>query len=277
LELAEDMLHGNSENGSMELIFLGTRGEIKLRSRRHKHHSSLLVRHDDARLMVDCGADWLGKLDAIAPTAILLTHAHPDHADGLAQGAPCPVYATEKTQQLLRRFPIKERRVISVRRTLAIGRVSVRAYPVDHSLRAPAVGYRLSVNKSRVFYLPDVADFPDVAAALHGAALYIGDGATFRRSLVRWRNRTPIGHISIADQLNWCAKARVHQAIFTHSGSLIVRGDTRIMNRTIRALGLEYGVDARIASDGDRLVLPDMLLAAQPNCRSKRPANRSLD
>src|ERR671930_2576637 len=87
-----------------ELTFLGTRGEIEVRSRRHRRHSSALVRHGGARIMIDCGADWLGRVRAIAPTAIVLTHAHPDHAAGLAEGAPCPVYATEATFDLLDRY-----------------------------------------------------------------------------------------------------------------------------------------------------------------------------
>ena len=93
------------ENDAVRLTFLGTRGEIKIRSRRHKRHSALLVEHEDARIMIDYGADWLGRLRSISPTAIVLTHAHPDHAGGLALGAPCPVYATKETR-LLRHFPI---------------------------------------------------------------------------------------------------------------------------------------------------------------------------
>src|SRR5262249_15146900 len=59
------------------------------RWRLHRHHSALLVHHGDTYTMIDCGADWLGRLRAIAPTAILLTHALPDHAAGLIEGAPC--------------------------------------------------------------------------------------------------------------------------------------------------------------------------------------------
>ena len=83
-----------TKNQGVELTFLGTRGEIKVHSRRHHRHSALLIEHGDARIMIDCGADWLGRLHGIAPTAIVLTHAHVDHAGGLAQGAPCLVYAT---------------------------------------------------------------------------------------------------------------------------------------------------------------------------------------
>jgi Metallo-beta-lactamase superfamily len=81
--------------------FLGTRGEIDVRSRCHRRHSSLLIQRNAARVMIDCGADWLDLLDAVSPTAIVLTHAHPDHAAGLARGASCPVFATKETWNLI--------------------------------------------------------------------------------------------------------------------------------------------------------------------------------
>ncbi len=70
---------------------MGTRGEIPLRSRRHWRYSSLLIRLADARVMIDCGADWLNRVDEIAPTAIVLTHAHRDHVARLRNGSAHPV------------------------------------------------------------------------------------------------------------------------------------------------------------------------------------------
>jgi phosphoribosyl 1,2-cyclic phosphodiesterase len=89
--------------------------------------------------MIDCGADWLRALKAVAPTAIVLTHGHGDHAFGLAKGAPCPVYATAETWSLIDRFPIEKRRIVEARIKVAIGGVNFEAFPVQHSLRAPAV------------------------------------------------------------------------------------------------------------------------------------------
>jgi len=64
----------------MKLTFLGTRGEIESRTRRHRMHSSLLVSYCGAKVMIDCGLDWLGKFEQLNADAIVLTHAHPDHA-----------------------------------------------------------------------------------------------------------------------------------------------------------------------------------------------------
>lgn len=69
---------------AVTLTFLGTRGEIEARSRRHRRHSAALIQCGNARVMIDCGKDWLGRLRKVAPTAIMLTHGHADHAWGLA-------------------------------------------------------------------------------------------------------------------------------------------------------------------------------------------------
>jgi phosphoribosyl 1,2-cyclic phosphodiesterase len=203
--------------------------------------------------MIDCGADWLGRLKRIDPTAIVLTHAHGDHAFGLAHGAPCPVYATAETLALISRFPLAEVRVVEPRRPFSIGTISIEAFSVAHSLRAPAVGYRVAAGGKAFFYVPDVAALPHPADALSGVALYIGDGATVRRSMVRRRGRDLIGHATVGAQLAWCKEQGVTRAIFTHCGSSIVRSDPRAVAAVIAKLGQEQGVEASVAYDGLRL------------------------
>jgi ribonuclease BN (tRNA processing enzyme) len=56
----------------MKLTFLGTRGEIDARTRRHRMHGSLLVSYGGADVMIDCGLDWLGKIERLHPAAIVL-------------------------------------------------------------------------------------------------------------------------------------------------------------------------------------------------------------
>jgi phosphoribosyl 1,2-cyclic phosphodiesterase len=237
------------------LTFLGTRGGIASRSRRHRCHSALLIQHGDARIMIDCGADWLARLSSVAPTAIVFTHAHPDHAQGLAKGAPCPVYASKKTLDSLKRFPIRDRREMPARKSVLIGGVRFKAYPVQHSIRAPAVGYRISVKGAHFFYAPDVAELPNILNTLRGVDVYIGDGATVARAMVRNKNGKLIGHAPITAQLGWCKLAGIRRAIFTHCGSPIVRDAARAFNTTVRQLGRTQGIDARLACDGDRVPL----------------------
>jgi phosphoribosyl 1,2-cyclic phosphodiesterase len=241
----------------MRLLFLGTRGEIDIRTRRHRRHSALLVGKAGMRLMIDCGADWRGRIEGIDPAAILLTHAHRDHAGGLAEGAPCPVYATADTWRLLASYPIADRRVIAPRRPFAIGRIAVEGFPVAHSLRAPAVGYRIGGGGRTFFYVPDVALIRDSRAALDGVALYVGDGASMIRPILRRRDGVPIGHAAIRTQLGWCQDAQVASAVFTHCGSEIVGGDERVLGALVRRLGKARHVTARIAYDGLSLDLAE--------------------
>jgi phosphoribosyl 1,2-cyclic phosphodiesterase len=205
--------------------------------------------------MIDCGADWLKKLKAVTPTAIVLTHAHADHGFGLAAGAPCPIYATEETWSLIARYPLDDRRIVEARAPFTIGGVRFEPFPVQHSLRAPAVGYRVSAARSSFFYVPDLAAIEEQRAALHGIDLYVGDGATVVRSMVRARGHALIGHAPITAQLGWCEQEGVRRAIFTHCGSGIVKANTRRIEARIKALGQEYGVEASVAHDGLALLL----------------------
>jgi glyoxylase-like metal-dependent hydrolase (beta-lactamase superfamily II) len=67
----------------MTLTFLGTRGYIDARTRRHRMHTALLVTRRRRRVMIDCGEDWAPRVGRLRPQAILVTHAHPDHTGGL--------------------------------------------------------------------------------------------------------------------------------------------------------------------------------------------------
>jgi phosphoribosyl 1,2-cyclic phosphodiesterase len=205
--------------------------------------------------MIDCGADWRGRIGRIAPDAIVLTHAHPDHAFGLADGVDCPVYAPEQTWQTLPAYPIPRREVVPLRNALALGGLRWEAFPVEHSTRAPAVGYRISTGGATLFYVPDVVAIADRAEALNGISLYVGDGATVTRPMVRRSGSALVGHTSIRSQLVWCAKEGVRNAVFTHCGTEIVGGDERRIGPKVRRIAREMGVDARIAYDGLRLRL----------------------
>jgi phosphoribosyl 1,2-cyclic phosphodiesterase len=234
----------------VNLTFLGTRGEIDTRTRRHRMHTSLLVSYRGRRVMIDCGLDWLGKLKRVSPSAIVLTHAHPDHAWGLKRGAPCPVYAPEKTWRELQNYPVKERRLIKERTPTKIYGITFEAFPVEHSILSPAVGYRVSVGRACIFYAPDLIFIHERAAALNGVQIYIGDGATVTQSFIRKRGKALIGHSPVRTQLTWCQKEGVPRAIITHCGSEIVTGNERDIAARVCGMAAERGVEVRIAYDG---------------------------
>lgn len=239
----------------MKLEFLGTRGEIDARTERHGMHTLLVVSYYGKRVMIDCGADWRGEVKDLKPDAIVLTHAHPDHAWGLKDGSPCAVYATEVTWASIRDYPIEDRVVVEPRQALEIEGMSFEAFTVEHSIRAPAVGYRVTAGPSAIFYAPDVAYIPERSEALADIDVYVGDGATIKRSMVRRRGDQIFGHAPISTQLTWCRKEGVPRAIITHCGSGIVEGDEEEVAQRVAALAEERGVEAEIAYDGLQVVL----------------------
>ena len=239
----------------MKLTFLGTRGNIDARTPLHRRHTALLVSYRGREVMIDCGADWRGRLDEIAPRAVVVTHAHPDHALGLADGARCPVHASAEAWQEMEGWPIAQRRVVRPRRPESVEGITFEAFPVEHSLHAPAVGYRVSAGQVAIFYVPDVVFIKEREAALAGVRLFIGDGATLTRPLIRRREDHLVGHTPVRTQLTWCKDAGIRRAIITHCGSAIVTGNPDEVAAQVRAMGEERGLEATIAHDGMTLVL----------------------
>jgi len=241
----------------MKIIFLGTRGEIKPKSKFHRMHTSTLLVHSSKRVMIDCGTSWLGNIKRVRPDHIVLTHAHPDHVDGLKEGAPCPVWATKKTWALIDSFPIpqKQRQIITPRKKRRIGGIQFEPFEVLHSVRCPAVGFRVTQGKNRFFYAPDVAWIKNIEEAFKNIQFYIGDGATITRPMIRKVKGTDtiFGHATIRQQLTWCQKQRVPEMIVTHCGSAIV-SHRRKAEKLLSNLADEREMKVSIAYDGMVLI-----------------------
>lgn len=190
-----------------------------MRRRRHRMHTSLLLSYRRARVMIDASLDWMGKLKRLDPNAIVLTHAHPDHAWGLKQGALCPVCATKKTWKELRDYPLKDRHVIKERTPTKICGITFEAFPVEHSIPSPAVGYRLSAGRTCIFYAPRSHLRPRAQCS-----------AKWRANLHwRWRHGHALVYSQTRQSVNrsfacsnttdLCEKEGVPRAIITHCGS----------------------------------------------------------
>jgi phosphoribosyl 1,2-cyclic phosphodiesterase len=241
----------------MKITFLGTKAYIESTKRRHWRHTSTLISYKNKNVMIDCGFDWAKKVWEIKPDAIILTHAHPDHAWGLKEGSPCPVYATRTTWKLIKNYLIPEgkRKIIYLSKPNKIFNMQFQAFRNEHSLIAPAVGYKITAGSATIFYAGDVVYIPNTKKTLKDSQLYIGDGSTVTQSLVRRKGDRIYGHATVTTQLTWCKKAGIPWAIFTHCGSQIVETHGQTIAAEIKKLGKERNVKAEIAYDGQVVVL----------------------
>jgi phosphoribosyl 1,2-cyclic phosphodiesterase len=230
------------------LRFCGTRGYIEESSALHRMHSALLLIHEGKRLLLDAGESWCGRLDDLRADWIAITHAHPDHAFGLKNGAGVPVYATRRTRALLGQFPVTFR-VIEPGREFRPGPFRVRAYDVVHSIRTPAVGFRVRVAGITLVYNPDVISIPAEDRVLRGVDVYIGDGATLTRPIVRRRGNSLFGHTTIRAQLGWCKRHDIRRAYFVHCGKQLVEMNARELQRRVDELAGPF-ITSIVARDG---------------------------
>lgn len=201
------------------LIFLGTKGEIEESSAKHSCHSSLLLEADETRLILDYGELHRYRPEELNASAILITHAHPDHYAWLYQDikTDVPVYLTRETFEY-GRFTPTNAKIISPGEEFEIGYFSNIAYRVIHSTRCPAVGYKIRVADKILVYNPDLVDIIDKERVLQGVDYYIGDGSSIKANLVRRRGDQLFGHTRTTTQMNWCQKYGISHIIFTHLG-----------------------------------------------------------
>jgi hypothetical protein len=163
------------------------------------------------------------------------------------------------TWERIGHFPIErgERHLISPRSPRRIEGIRFEAFRVVHSVRAPAVGFPVHAGRVGIFYVPDVVRIPARRAAFRGIRVYVGDGATLTRHMIRRQRGSGqrFGHASVRQQLGWCAEEGVQRMIVTHCGSDIVAGDARRTRARLRELARESGVAVEIAHDGMERVL----------------------
>lgn len=201
------------------LVFLGTKGEIEESTARHRYHSSLLIIQDEARLLIDYGQLRKYRLEEIRPDAILITHAHPDHYAWLNEAVKTeiPVYLPQETLDY-GKFRPDNPKILVPGEEFKIKPFRCLAYRVIHSIRCPAVGYKIKVLNQTFIYNSDVVAILEPEKVLAGVDYYIGDGSSIKANLVRRRGEQLFGHARITTQINWCRKYGIKKIIFTHLG-----------------------------------------------------------
>lgn len=110
--------------------------------------NALLVESGATRVLIDCGfglREAMVRLEqrglrAEQLTAILVTHEHGDHINGvfkLAERAQCPVYLTRGSYATLKKTPASECRFIERCEAFAVQALQIQPFSVPHDAREP--------------------------------------------------------------------------------------------------------------------------------------------
>jgi ribonuclease BN (tRNA processing enzyme) len=245
-----------SRSPDVRLRFYGTKGYVEESSREHSGHSAFTIEEKRFRLLCDFGQNRRGLLKEIRPDAIFVSHAHPDHAWGLAEEAAAPVHASAITHEITRELPIEKRVTLESGKPVAVGPFRITAYPVVHSVRCPCIAARIETADRVLVYSGDVIAFEEPETALRGADLYIGDGSTLKGSLVRrHKSGALLGHTTVRAQLGWLAKHEVPRAIFSHFGKGPIEMGEPALREALAALAEEKAPGCRVRAARDGLSL----------------------
>lgn len=237
----------------MKITFFGSRGYVAESSTTHRGHSAFVIEEEGFRLLCDFGENHEGSLGSIRPDAVVVSHAHPDHAWGLRERSAMPVYASAATHVILRDLPIGKPISMAPGRRRRVGPFRITLFPVAHSVRCPCTAIRVEAAETNVLYSGDVVAFTDPDTAFRGVDLYVGDGSTLTESLVR---RHPsgalIGHTPVRTQLGWLARHGVGRAIFAHFGKGPIGLGEEDLRRRVEEVARAKAPECRveIATDG---------------------------
>lgn len=202
----------------MILEFLGTKGDV-LGNKKHKNNFSLLIRKNGKKIQIDFGRSFLNK----EPKAefLLITHLHPDHIGGITSSIKAKVIAPREIADELEKK--KDIKVIKIEknRVYDINGFKVKAIEIAHSPKYKTFAYLIKSEGKNILVAPDVLNIKK--KYLKNIDVYIGDGATLEKPIVRKTEKGPFGHTSIINQIKKVKKYSPNAIlIFSHLGQDVI-------------------------------------------------------
>ena len=230
--------------------------------------NALLVESATTLILVDCGLTLKAfeqrmrilDRDPRDLTAVLVTHEHSDHVQGisaLARRYRTPVWMTPGTAAGSASRSLPKLKTFSCHRRFALGDLSVEPYPVPHDAREPCQ-FVFSAGRRRLGVLSDTGHVtPHIRTHLSGcdaiALEFNHDAETLRAGdypeHLKQRIASPIGHLSnaqAAELLSNVGDGRLQWVMALHLSEANNSPDR--VRQTLRdALGAGHAAEAHLA------------------------------
>ncbi len=233
-------------NKLMELVILGSIGEIQVCDELHQKRSGVLV---DNRLLFDLGEPEYLRTN---PEAVFITHIHPDHAYFIREATlintDIPMYAPESCSE-------HGADVKLFRSPFIVAGYKITSIPVLHARTAKSVGFLLEKDDKRVFYTGDVSWIKRSALAFLGMLdLVITEGSFINdKGRVFMNAGVLIGHTGIPNLIT-LFKDHTRNIVFTHLGSWFFNDSTR-SKKQILALCERQDIEGIVSYDGLKITV----------------------
>ena len=205
--------------------------------------ASILLKEKGFRLRLDKGSD-----DREAD-AVVISHAHPDHIEGLRKDDV--IFAGPETARQLRELGYKVTEIPSLG-SRKIGPFTVSVCPVLHSVRAPTYAIRVESENGAIVWAPDILGFYDKDERnifLDGADILFVDGS-HPAGIVRRADDQPIGHVAWSTAVSWAKKAGIKRVVFIHFGEAPVELEKAELEEILAELQAKYGIPCELAKEG---------------------------
>lgn len=251
------------EKKRLQIRTIGTKGMIEEFSNLHYFNTAFLLTSGESRVLIDYGEENPGEafLTDLNPSAVLISHGHPDHVSRSLESLECPIWMSKETDERLdpEKYDFKIR-MIFPGNSFRIGDFEIETFSILHSVKFPMTAFKISSGGTSVGITTDIIGFHagDKDKFFDNLDIWITDCSSLTKDLIRYDDEKgePFGHLALANQLKWIENLEKSPKVFlTHFG----KGPVEMSEQDLKTELSKFSDDQKLAEcvDGARMIFAE--------------------